>query len=93
MPAVKEKSTVKDYKLLPEGAQRVQPSKGIKGITRTHVQQLCARDTFFTAREMVRLNFADRLLDTNDLVGGYVNPNMHGLPTGLDSLNVDSLGE
>jgi hypothetical protein len=35
---------------------------------------------------MLALNFADRTLQTNDLVGAYVNPKMHGLPTGLASL-------
>ena len=68
---------------LPEGAERVRPSRGVK---LTHVSQLCSKDTFFTATEMVKLNFADRLLEPGDLAGAFANPRMHGLPTGLASL-------
>lgn len=71
---------------LPEGAERIRVSRGVGGIRQPHIQQLCSRDTFFTPEEMIRLNFADRLLETNDLAGAYANPNMHGLPTGLESL-------
>lgn len=71
---------------LPAGAERIRPSRGIKGVTMSHVEQLCSRDTFFTPTEMIRLNFADRLLEAQDLVGGFVNPKMHGLPIGMASL-------
>lgn len=74
-------------KRLPTGAERVRPSRGVTGIRLSHIQQMCSRDTFFTAEEMVQLNFADRLLETADLTGAYANPRMHGLPTGLDSLS------
>lgn len=74
---------------LPKGAQRVHPSKGIKGINLGHIQQLCAQDTIFSPEEMVKLNFADRMLETNDLVGGYINEKMDGLPTGMDSLEIE----
>jgi len=74
---------------LPEGVQRIQPYKGVKGIKLGHVAQLCGQDTYFTPEEMVRLNFADRMLETGDLAGGYANPKMHGLPTGQQSLSVD----
>lgn len=74
---------------LPQGAERVRASKGIKGITVNHIQQLCSRDTFFTPTEMIQLNLADRMLESGDLMGAYANPKMHGLPTGLASLQGD----
>lgn len=73
-------------KKLPKGAVKVNPKKGVKGITMSHIEQLCAQDTIFTPQEMVKLNFADRMMETNDLTGAYANEKMHGLPTGLDSL-------
>ena len=74
---------------LPKGAERVRVSKGVKGIKLSHIEQLCSKDTLFTPEEMIRLNFADRMLERNDLTGAYANPSMHGLPTGLDSLEGD----
>lgn len=71
---------------LPSGAEKIRPSRGIKGIKLSHIQQLCSVDTLFSPKEMIKLNFADRMLETNDLAGAYANPKMHGLPTGLDSL-------
>lgn len=74
---------------LPKGAQKIYPSKGIKGINLGHMEQLCSRDSIFTAEEMIKLNFADRMLETNDLSGAFINDKMHGLPTGLESLELD----
>lgn len=71
---------------LPKGAVKVNPKKGVEGITIEHISQLCSQDTIFTPEEMIKLNFADRLLESNDLSGAYTNEKMHGLPTGLDSL-------
>jgi ATP-dependent protease ClpP protease subunit len=72
---------------LPKGATKINAKRGIKGIRLAHIEQLCSQDTIFTAEEMVKLNFADRILDTNDLVGPYANPKMHDLPTGLESMH------
>jgi ATP-dependent protease ClpP protease subunit len=72
---------------LPKGATKLNVRRGVKGIRLSHVEQLCSRDTIFTAEEMVKLNFADRILDTNDLVGSYANPKMHDLPTGFESMH------
>lgn len=83
---IKEAADILNAKL-PEGAVRINKSRGIMGIKLTHISQLCSRDTFFTPSEMVKLNFADRLLEPGDLVGAYANPKMHNLPTGLDSLD------
>ena len=71
----------------PEGARKVSIPRGIKGITLEHIAQLCGQDTFFDADQMIALNFADRKLATNDLMGSYVNPSMENLPTGLHSFN------
>jgi len=71
---------------LPRGAERLKKSRGITGIRPHHIEQLCSQDTIFTPVEMIKLNFADRLIETNDLTGAYANPHMHGLPTGLKSL-------
>jgi hypothetical protein len=40
----------------------------------------------FTAKEMVATNLADRMLERGDILGAHVNPYMHGLPSGLESL-------
>lgn len=69
---------------LPKGAERIRPARGVK---LDHIAQLCGQDTFFTPDEMVTLNFADRKLEPGDLAGAYVNPDMHGLPTGQASLH------
>lgn len=71
---------------LPVGAERIRPSKGVEGIRMSHIAQLCGQDTYFTPEEMVKLNFADRLLEPGDLAGAYANPRMHGLPVGQASL-------
>lgn len=71
---------------LPEGAERLRPSRGVDGIKLKNIQQLCSKDTIFTAEEMIKLNFADRMMHSNDLAGAYANPNMHGLPSGQKSL-------
>ena len=71
---------------LPEGAKTIPTRYGMDGVKLTHIQQLCSRDTFFTPSEMVKLNFADRLLERGDLAGAEANPDMHGLPDGLESL-------
>jgi len=71
---------------IPDGSKRILPSRGIEGIKLSHIQALCSQDTIFTPTEMIRLNFVDRMMETGDLVGAYVNPKMHGLPTGLESL-------
>lgn len=73
---------------LPKGATKINVKKGVKGITISHIAQLCGQDTFFTSDEMIKLNFADRKLEENDLAGAYVNDDMHGLPTGMDSLEI-----
>lgn len=71
---------------LPKGSVRINARRGLRGITLSHIEQLCSLDTIFTPDEMIKLNFADRKLEDNDLAGAYVNDAMHGLPTGLDSL-------
>ena len=71
---------------LPDGAEKVQARRGVK---MSHISQLCTRDTFFTATEMVQLNLADRLLEAGDLIGAYANPDLHGRPIGSDSLLID----
>lgn len=68
---------------LPSGARKVTPRFGPN---LDHIVQLCGQDTYFTAEETVRLNFADRLLESGDLAGGYVNPSMLELPTGPSTL-------
>lgn len=56
---------------LPEGAERIQPERGVDGILTSHIQQLCSQDTYFTAEEMIKLNFADRILKPDDLAGVF----------------------
>lgn len=81
-------ATVADIinKKLPDGAEKVRRDRPVK---LTHIEQLCSRDTFFTPEEMIRLNFVDRMLQQNDLAGAFANPDMHGLPTGQQSLEDD----
>lgn len=74
---------------MPKGAERIRPSRGIEGIREAHISQLCSRDTFFTPTEMIKLNFADRLLESNDLAGSYANPDMLELAAGQESLKDD----
>lgn len=65
------------------GDPKVYPKKGPN---MTHIRNLCRDDVIFTSPEVVSINFADRLLERGDLLGAYANPDMHGLPTGLESL-------
>ena len=74
---------------MPKGAKLITARGGINSIKLDHIQQLCAQDTYFTPDEMVKLNFADRILERGDLAGAYRNPKMAGLPTGLSSLYED----
>ena len=83
---IREAASILNRKL-PRGARRISSAQGVRGITLDHMAQLCGQDTFFTPEEMIKLNFADRLLERGDLAGAYANPGMHGLPTGLQSLD------
>jgi ATP-dependent protease ClpP protease subunit len=68
---------------LPGGCPKVYPRKSVN---RTQIEQLCSQDVIFTAKEMVATNLADRMLERGDILGAHVNPYMHGLPSGLESL-------